>query len=390
MKTLRTWSLDNFGEDLLASPNGGSLYHWDRSAGPTSRAQLVAKAPASIQRMLISPEARHVIAFGAGLGSAESPGDVDKLLIRWSDQENFNDWIPTSTNLAGDIRLDVGSEIITAVESRGDILVNTDESLHALQFIGGSLVFGLRHQGQSVTIAGANGGVDVNGIMYFMGTDDFLSYDGVLRVMDCDVRNHVFDDINSAQGQKVYCAVNKLFTEVWWFYPSALSETNDRYVKLNYKDRVWDFGTLTRTAFHDSSQFLKKPYATFGGLIFQHETGVDDTDENDVLQAMTSFIETWDAEIEDSGHHLMHIGAMIPDFEKLVGSIDFTLKGREYPQSATQKIKGPFTVLPTTTRSGVRMKSRQIALRVESNAIGDDWRMGTWRAEVKPHGRRGG
>ncbi len=388
---LRIWSLDNFGEDLLAAPSGGALFHWDLSLGTTTRAVLVEEAPATIQWMTVSPEARHVITFGAGTGNAVAPGDPDKLLIRWASSENFEDWVPTSINTAGDLRLDKGSEIVTAIESRGDIIIMTDESLHAMQFIGGALVFSLRHLGQSVAIIGPNGGVDVNGIVFFMGEDDFLIYDGVLRVLDCDVRNQVFDDLNGAQGFKVFSSVNKLFTEVWWVYPDATSETNTRYVKFNYKDLVWDYGTLERTAFHDSSAFLLAPYATQGGKLFLHETGVDDADEDGVLHAMISFVESYDAEIEAGGEHIMHISRMIPDFKTLVGSVDLTLTGRQYPQDATDEvIKGPFTILPATDRIDMRMRARQISFRIDSDALGDDWRMGTWRAKVKPHGRRGG
>ncbi len=391
LRALRIWSLDNFGEDLLASPNENELFHWDRSAGPTIRAVVVPEAPATIQRMLISPQARHVIAFGAGTGSQAVPGAPDKLLIRWCDSEDFSDWIATTTNLAGDLRLDVGSQIITAIESRGDIIIFTDESLHALQFIGGTLVFGLRHLGQSVTIIGPNAAVDVNGIVIFMGEDDFLIYDGVLRVLDCDVRNKVFDDLNQAQGDKVYCGVNKLFTEVWWLYPSAGSNTNDRYVKWNYKDNVWDFGTLVRTAWHDSSRFLTgKPYATDGGKIYQHETGVDETDENGVLQAMSSRLESGDMEVDPNGMNMMHIGAMIPDFKTLVGSIDLTLRGRGYPQRTALQSKGPFTITSSTERQSLRIRTRQISFLIQSDALGDDWRMGNWRAELRAHGRRGG
>ncbi len=391
LKDLRIWSLDNFGEDLLASPNGEELYYWDRSTGPTSRAVLVPEAPSSIQRMLISPEARHVIAFGAGTGSAAAPGDADKLLIRWASSENFTDWTPLSTNTAGDLRLDVGSEIITAVESRGDIIVWTDESLHALQFISGVFVFAIRHLGQSVTIIGPNAAVDVNGIVYFMGEDDFLTYDGVLRVMECEVRNQVFDDINLAQGQKVYAGVNKLFTEIWWLYPSATSETNDRYVKYNYFDKVWDFGTITRTAFHDSSAFFsQKPYATFDGKIFVHESGVDDTDSDNNLVPMLSFIESYDMDVDEGTYHAL-VRKMIPDFKSLAGSIDLSLTAKSYPSSTGVEVvtKGPFNVLSTTSFVNPRIRGRQISFRIESNDLGDDWRMGTWRAQIRRKGRRG-
>lgn len=386
----RIWSLGNFGEDLLASPNGSTLYHWDRSAGPSTRATVVNQAPATIQRMLISPQARHVIAFGAGSGSFDSPGESDRLFIRWADQEDYEDWTPTSTNAAGDIRLDVGSKIITAIQSRGDIIVFTDESLHALSYVGGNFVYSLRHLGQSVSIIGPNAVVDINGVVPFMAEDDFLVYDGVLRVMNCPVRNHVFEDINSEQGDKVFASVNKQFTEVWWFYPSASSESNDRYVKWNYKDDVWDFGELSRTAFHDSSRLLRKPYGTSGGKLYKHETGVDAQDGEGNMVALSSLLESGDMEVDQAGERLMHVGAMIPDFETLVGSISLTVRGRAYPHRATVTSKGPFTITSSTERQSMRLRTRQVAFRIESSDVGDTWRMGTWRAEARAHGKRGG
>lgn len=388
---LRTWSLDNFGEDLLAAPNGRQLYHWDRSNGPNVRAVLVPEAPNTIERMLISPTARHVIAFGAGTGSAAAPGDPDPLLIRWASSEDFTDWTPLSTNTAGDLRLDVGSEIITAIESRGDILTMTDQSLHALQYISGEFVFALRHLGQSVTVIGPNAAIDVNGIMYFMGEDDFLMYDGVLRVMECEVRNTVFDDINLEQGRKSYASVNKLFTEVWWVYSSEGAQFNDRYVKWNYYDKVWDFGTIERSAFHDSSAlFNQKPYGTFDGKIFIHETGVDETDPENNLTPMVSFIDSYDMAIADGTYHAV-VRKMIPDFKRLVGSIDLSLTAKAYPSSGGVEVvsKGPFTVDSTTPFVNPRIKGRQISFRIESDALGDDWRMGTWKAQFRQKGRRG-
>lgn len=388
---LRTWSLDNFGEDLLASPNERQLYHWDRDNGPLIRAVLVPEAPNSIERMLISPQARHVVAFGAGTGSASAPGDPDPLLIRWSNTEDFSDWIITTTNSAGDLRLDVGSEIITAVESRGDILIWTDESLHAMQFIGGDLVFALRHLGQSVKVIGPNAVVDVNGIVYAMAEDDFLIYDGVLRVMECEVRNQVFDDINTDQGRKVYSGVNKLFTEVWWVYSSEGAQSNDRYVKYNYYDKVWDFGTIERSAWHDSSShFNQKPYGTLDGKIFIHETGVNEADQENNTLPMFSFLESYDMEIQEGTYHGF-VRKMIPDFKNLIGSVELSLTAKAYPSSTGVEVvnKGPFTIDPATKFVNPRIKGRQISFRIESDALDDDWRMGTWRAQIRTKGRRG-
>lgn len=388
---LRIWSLDNFGEDLLASPSGGALYHWDRTGGPTTRAVVVPEAPATIQRMLVSPQARIVIALGAGTGNFNTPGPPDSLFIRWSDSETFDSWIPTTTNAAGDLRLDKGSEIITAVESRGDIIINTDESMHALQYIAGSLTFGLRHLGQSVAIIGPNAMVDVNGVVRFMSDQDFIIFDGVIRVLPSDVHDYVFNDFNVDQGYKVFGVVNKTFNEITWFYPSAAAVEPDRYVTYNYVLNIWYFGTMNRTAFHDSSRFLLKPYGFYDGLMWQHETGTDETDSEGKLRPMTTYIESGDVEVDEAGAHTMHIHAMIPDFKLLTGEIELRVKGRRDPQGAQNFVRGPFVVNSSTERvPGIHMKSRQIAFEVRSDKLGDNWRMGAWKAEVKPKGRRRG
>jgi hypothetical protein len=388
---LRIWSLDNFGEDLLASPLGGALYHWDRSSGPTTRAVVVPTAPASIQRMMVSPQGRHVITLGAGTGSFVSPGPPDSLFIRWSDSEDFTAFIPTAINLAGDIRLDKGSEIITAIESRGEIFINTDESLHALQQVGGDFVFGLRHLGQSVSIIGPNAEIDVNGVVFFMAGQDFIIYDGVISVMPCEVHSHVFDDFNTSQGYKVFCSVVRSFNEIWWFYPSASSSEPDRYVKFNYLLKCWDYGTLSRTAFHDISRFLNAPYGFDSGLIWQHETGTDETDTDGILRPMVALIESGDLEIEPGGDHEAHVGSLVPDFKRLIGEIEVRVSGKRDPQgdSTDRFTRGPFIIDANTKRvPGVHLKARQVAILVRSDRLGDSWRMGTWKVEAKPVSRR--
>lgn len=381
---MRIWSLDNFGEDLLASPSGGALYWWDKTLGPTSRAVVVATAPATIQRILVSPQARHVIAFGAGTGDTTSPGSPDKLFIRFSDQADFSVWSPSALNLAGDIRLDRGSEIVFSVKSRQDMITATDISLHALQYIGGALVFGLRHLGTISPPCGPNAAVDVNGIVYIMTEAGFNTYDGVLRELESPVKNTVFDVLDINQSNKVFASANLLFDEVWWFY----NDTN--YVKLNYTIQdCWDFGSIPRTAFHDNSPFLRRPYGFMNGLIFQHETLHDETTIDGTQVPMVSFLTSGDMELDEDGGNVMMLGAMIPDFKDLIGNIKLTVFGRPYPQEP-EKSDGPYTITSTTGRQGVRMRSRQVSFRVKSDQLGDHWRMGMWRAEVRAVSRRGG
>lgn len=380
----RIWSLDNFGEDLLAAPSGGALYWWDKTLGPTSRAVVVATAPATIQRIAVSPQARHVIAFGGGTGSFSSPGTPDKLFIRWSDQADFSVWDPTTLNLAGDIRLDRGSEIVSGVKSRQDLITFTDVSVHALQYVGSSLVFGLRHLGQVSRLCGPNAAVDVNGVVFFMTVGSFYTYDGVLREIDCPIKNTVYDALDPNQTNKVFASGNLNFHEVWWFY----NDTN--YAKVNYSEQnCWDFGGIPRTAFHDDSPFMLKPYGFMNGLIFQHETLHDETTIDGTQVPMVSFLEAGDMEIDEAGQYVMMVAAMIPDFKTLTGNVKLSLSGRPYPQGPL-RTAGPFTITSSTQRQAMRFKTRQVSFKVQSDQLGDHWRMSVWRAEVRPVSRRGG
>lgn len=377
-ESLRTWSLDNWGEDLMASPVNGAVYWWDRTKGPGVRAQRIDGAPATNRWIMVSPEDRHLICLGAHTGA--SPDD---MLVRWSDQENFNQFRPTSTNTAGDKRLDAGSKIVTGLDTRGEKIIFTDEALYSMRFIGGRAVFGFSPLGRAGGIIGQNAAVQINGVVYFMGRDNFLVYDGVVRTLPCAVRDRVFDDINLANGDKTYGAVNRLFTEVTWFYPSAASNENDRYVAYNYQERLWHYGSMDRTAFHDQSAMFDLPYGTdASGKLYRHEDGV-----NANGAALPAFIESHDAEIGEGGQ-MMHVSRLIPDFQRLVGSVEVSLVSRRYPQTNSEVVKGPYACDESTGKISVRVRNRAVALRVASNAVDDDWRMGVWRAEVREHGRR--
>ncbi|MHC4312618.1 MAG: hypothetical protein ACYSW3_09170 [Planctomycetota bacterium] len=611
---IRTWALDQWGEDLLASPRDGSIYWWDRSLGTSSRATVLgSESPVFNKHMMVSQRDRHVLALGAYDYFNDA---YDPMLIRWCSTEDLNDWIPTSTNTAGDLRLYNGSTIVTGVRSRLESVIFTDTAVYTLPFVGGFDVFGLNIVGENVSILGPNCAVAIDHRVLFMAESDFYMYDGVVRVIPCDVRNFVYDNLNVTQSDKIYGGLNREFNEVWWFYPSFdtdcwiqqdfslglpqgyqiaqpssggtagysyvfdpeghteitatadngyeydyvlindepiltpreaeyaiefafgaaggaetnwvgmvflrenitgtinttaddaqgiyieadkftdtirvmkknasgvksvmdndpgtttfLAETGsvaatdtkyiftvsvnllevtvyldgaqvwqfnlstaegalysggssgfhaaaattmddevqfynlamgplgcltavdfdispievNRYVAFSYEEGTWITGKMARTAWADRSPLLEKPYAAgTDGYLYQHETGTDDNGA-----AMAAFIQSFDMEVPDAGEELMHIDQLIPDFLTLEGSVDVYLTGRKYPQDVNRMSKGPYTVSQGTRKLSTRIRARQVALRIESNATGDKWRMGTWRGRAGAHGKRG-
>lgn len=612
---IRTWALDQWGEDLLASPRDGKIYWWDRSLGTSNRATaLGSESPIFNKYMLVSSRDRHVLALGAYDYFNDA---YDPMLIRWCSTEDLNNWIPTSTNTAGDLRLYNGSTIVTGLRSRLESIIFTDTAVYTLPFVGGFDVFGLNIVGENVSILGPNAAVAIDHRVLFMAESDFYMYDGVVRVIPCDVRNFVYENLNVTQSDKIYGGLNREFNEVWWFYPSfdpdcyvqqdfslglpqgyqiaqpsvggtagynyefdpagytevaatadngyehdytlindesflaptemewaveldvnpaigvgtalagvcflreditgtidtdaddvkqfmveldyandqlvvvkksplgvvgapdnqgantsnfttltgsamatdtkyiitaqfdtpqmtiwvdgfqafqfnlsaqelldytggsaglhmrALATGSDqyrfynfaagpvgcvtaadfdispievnRYVAFSYEEGTWVTGKLARTAWADRSPLLEKPYAAgTDGYLYQHETGTDDNGA-----AMDAFIQSFDMEVPEAGEELMHIDQLIPDFLTLEGSVDVYLTGRKYPQDVNRLSKGPYTVSPGTRKLSTRMRARQVALRIESNATGDKWRMGTWRGRAGAHGKRG-
>jgi hypothetical protein len=397
------WALDNWGEDVLALQFDGGLFYWDTSSGLSSNLASttnVSGAPTKSRFMLVSGDDRHVICFGTET-TIGTTSTQDNMFLRWSSQETTNTWTPTATNTAGSFRLTDGNQINTAVRSRGAVMIWTDTALYQMQFIGAPLTFGFKQIGSNCGAVGINAAVDVSGTSFWMSDDSFFLYDGAVKKIPCSVQDHVFDDINPNAKQDVFCAANSDFNEVMWFYPSANSTQIDKMVAYNYAENLWYVGTLARSSWADSGVY-DNPYAaefeaedttasisTINGLkagrtfVYLHETGV-----NDDGAAMSNHIESGDIDIAD-GDNFMSISRFIPDFKNQTGTVDVVLKTRPYP-SGTQTSHGSFDVTTSTTKVDTRIRGRQVAVRISSDAIDDKWRYGTMRLDIKPDGMRGG
>jgi hypothetical protein len=323
------------------------------------------------------------------------------MFIRWSDQETTNEWTPTATNTAGTHRLTDGNQIQTAVRSRGAVMVFTDSALYSMQFIGAPFTFGFKQIGSNCGAVGINAAVDVSGTAYWMSDESFFMYDGAVKKIPCSVQDYVFDNINKNAKQDVFCAANADFNEVMWFYPTEGSDQINRVVIFNYAESLWYIGTLARSSWADSGVY-DNPYATefdstdttasistINGLkagrtfVYIQETGV-----NDDGSAMSNHIESGDIDIAD-GDQFMSIARFIPDFKNQAGTVDIIIKSRPYP-TGTQTSHGSYDVTTSTTKQDTRIRGRQIAIRVASDAVDDKWRYGTLRLDMKPDGMRGG
>ncbi len=403
---IRLWTHDNFGEDILINPKNSNIYYWDKSNGTDTRAIELkdlsgtkTSVPQKCRQIMVSDRDRHVIAFGAdninaSSSGVEGDGVQDPLLIRFSSQENPIDWYPAATNTAGDLRLGAGSEFITAIETKREILVWTDTALTSMRFIGPPFTFGLQQLSTNITIAGSNSVVSTEDFVFWMGIDNFYVHAGQTSQLPCTVKDHVFRDINLEQIEKVYAGVNSEFGEVMWLYPSANSADNDRYVIYNYLDKIWYYGTLSRSAWLDRGT-RTLPIAAEGGYLYNHETGFDDDGS-----AMTSYIESGVMDIQD-GDHFLYIRRIVPDIT-FVGSSDgsspsatLTIKARNFPgknfNSTGSGSVSRTQVTPVeeyTDQVDARIRGRSFAFRVESSALGSKWKLGSPRVDIRPDGRR--
>ena len=402
--TLRIWTHDNFGEDLLINDMNGGIYYWDASAVNSLTNPAVAisdlagadLAPTIAKKVIVSDVDRHVIAFGCD--PLNNIGVQDPLLIRFSDQESVVDWRPSTTNTAGDLRLGSGSKIVTAVETRQQILVFTDVSLHALQYIGPPFTFGINMISENITIRSPISVVAVDDTVYWMGKNEFYVYNGGVQTLPCAVKDYVFSDFNSTQAEKCFGAVNSAFSEVWWYYPSANSDNNDRYVVYNYLQDIWYYGNLTRTAWVDRGVNETPIAAGRDGYLYNHEVGFDDGSTNPA-SPIVAYIESSQFDIGD-GDQFSFVRRLIPDLTFRNSTAEtpianFTVKARNFPGGAylqdNSKAVEKTASVPVeqfTQDTHIRLRGRSIAIKVDSDSTGTGWRLGSPRIDVRSDGRR--
>ena len=402
---LRIWGHDNFGEDLVFNIRDGGLFYWDKSTSSAPFARAVALSdlagadpttPTIAKQVLVSDRDRHIIVFGCD--PENDIGVQDPLLIRFSDQGNPTVWQSLATNTAGDLRIGSGSQIITAVETRQQMLVFTDVSLHAMQFLGPPFTFGINEISTNITIAGPLASIAVEDTVFWMGREEFYVFNGQVQKLPCSVRSYVFNDFNETQAEKVTAGVNSSFSEVWWLYPSAGSDNIDRYVVYNYQEQVWYYGTLARSVWLDRGINQFPLAAGQDGYLYLHEKGLDDGSTNPAV-AISAYIESSQMDIGD-GENFVFMRRLIPDltFDSSTAAspqADFTLQTRNYPggpylQTSTDAVTRTATVPVEqfTNQVNLRLRGRSFALKIASSDMGVAWRLGSPRVDIRPDGRR--
>ena len=397
----RIWQIDNFGEDIIATIVGGKTFIFDTSAfvGPrNTRATLLSSAPTQSNFMTISPRDRHIIFFG----TQTTPGNTntfDPMAVLFGSQESTTDFIPNATNTAGFQRLSSGNRIVTAVPTRGDILILTNTSAHSMQFVGPPFTFAFKQIGTNCGTLSAHSAVEAENVVYWMSDGAFYLFDGVVKEIPCSVQDFVFQDINTDEVSTVFAGVNLDFSEVNWFYASGSSVLIDKVVTYNYLERLWTVGTLARTTwapkdvfanplatrYYPTSTTLAQP--TVIGLtagvstLYDQEKGL-----NDDTSAITAFITSGDVDIVD-GDNSMFIKRYIPDFKNQSGNLNMQFLVRQYP-GATQTVASSTVVDSSTTKVDMRARGRQVAIKIVSTDVDTKWRYGTLRIDGQQDGMR--
>ena len=401
---LRLWSHDAFGEDLIINPRAGGIYYWDESSGVDTRAVDITTlsganlSPTKGLQTIVSDIDRHVIVLGADpiVGSART-GNIDPLLIAFSDQESITEWDPSATNTAGSLRLSSGSQIVGGLRSRQELLIWTDTSLYTMQFIGAPFTFGVNLINENVGLISPNAAINAPDGVYWMARDGFYTYNGSVQRLLCSVLNYVLDDFNSSQSFKTISFTNREFNEVGWFYPSSSSTEIDRYVTYNYLEKAWSIGELSRTAWLDDGIF-EKPRATGKdssvNYVYTHES----SDDADGIPMDNVFIESGDIDIDD-GEKFSFIRKIIPDVKffgtnSSDGQINFVLKTRNFPGDSLST-NSTSDVTSSTQQNHIRARTRQMVFRAQSDddaatgvRTGFKWRLGANRFDIRPDGKR--
>ena len=396
---LRIWTHDNFGEDLIINQRNSGIYKWTENNGVSTRAVELSSisganlVPTKGLQVITSEKDRHLIVLGCDpISGSSRTGTIDPMLIAFSDQENDLDFEPLSTNTAGSLRLSSGSSIIGGVKARQEILVWTDTALYSMQFIGPPFTFGINLINEGTGLVGPKAAVTTPSGVYWMSYNNFYTYNGSVQTLPCSVHNYVFNDINLTQSFKINAFTIKDKSEVGWFYCSSSSEEIDRYVIYNYLEKIWFYGQLTRTAWLDSG-IVNYPRAVSGGYLYQQEIGFDD----DGSPMTNVFIESSDMDIGD-GEQFSFIKRIIPDYKFIQDdnncNVNIVLKTRNFPGD-TLTTNSTSSISADTQQAFVRSRSRQIALRFESDDdatdngnLGIGWRLGATRIDIKPDGRR--
>jgi hypothetical protein len=400
--SLRLWSQRNWGEDLVFGPRGGGMYYWDATTGVAVRGYNLATAvgasdvPTVQNVIFVSDVNRFVFAFGCNdYGSSA----LDPMLIRWSDQEDALNWTPAATNQAGSLRLSTGSEIVTVIQARQEIVVFTDSALYSLQYLDAPIFWGAQLLGDNISIVGPNAVAIASGVVYWMGVDKFYQYDGRVQTLPCDVRRYVFSNFNAAQAAQVFAGTNEGFNEVWWFYCSAGSYSVDRYVVYNYLERIWYYGTMARTAWLDSGIRDYPLAATYSYNLVNHESGIDDNETGTPAPILAN-ISSSEFDIGD-GHNFGFVWRMLPDitFENSTAgaaTVNMTLYGLynsgsgSIDSAGAPVVKGSTYVITEefTGQIYTRVRGRQLIFKVDSNTLGTTWQLGAPRIDIRPDGRR--
>jgi hypothetical protein len=398
----RDWWFDQFDNDLVMNIRNGGIYYWQRGTNPNAAVPLGTRAvalsslpgasdvPSEAMQVLVSQNDKHLLAFGA---TPFGGGVFDPLLIRWANQDDPTNWTPTPTNSAGFLRLSRGSTIVRALAVRQEILVWTQSHLYTLQYLGTVDVFGVQEYADNISIISSRACISANNVTYWMGQDKFFAYSGRVETLPCTLRNHVFNNLNYNQVDQIICGTNEGYHEIWWFYPSANSNTVDSYVVFNYMENIWFYGTMARTAWLDNPLRTYPQAAGYNGILYDHERGVDDNG-----LPMESYIQSSDFDLAD-GDQFMLSRRIIPDVN-FSGStantpeVTFAIRPRNFPGSTYQQdafdgqpvVESSVNVY--TDQVFIRARARQMALKVSSEDLGVTWQLGSPRLDARPDGRR--